>query len=210
MITTADFKKQIAKPFGREMRLHGFKGTGFEYVQETADYLIAITIDPSRWGGSCSAGIAVHPKQIKKDYDGKINLKKLKVYQYEFRMALTNYARGEWWEYSDDEADNLKTLNKILNSIKQNAFAVIEQFKKSPNILDLFEVIEMNNFHKNWTEKTGVAIATTDLRFAWAMTLIFEEKNNSKAREFAKWGLSNLTDSDNNWFGKKDFKRVLT
>lgn len=34
MITAADFKKQIAKPFGQEMRRHGFKGTGFNYYQE--------------------------------------------------------------------------------------------------------------------------------------------------------------------------------
>lgn len=88
MITTADFKRQIAKPFGQEMRMHGYKGTRFEYLQETDNYFIAVNIDPSRWGGSCSAGFAVHPKQVDHDYYGEINFEKLKTYQYEFKMSL--------------------------------------------------------------------------------------------------------------------------
>jgi hypothetical protein len=42
MKTTADFKRQIAKPFGQEMRMRDYKGTGFEYRQETDNYLIAV------------------------------------------------------------------------------------------------------------------------------------------------------------------------
>ncbi|MBC7722145.1 MAG: DUF4304 domain-containing protein [Pedobacter sp.] len=210
MITTAEFKKHIAKSFGQEMRQYGFKGTGFEYFQNTEDFLIAIYISPGTWGGNCTAGFAIHPKQIDKHYDGKRDLEKLKIYQYEFKMGLTDYERGERWDYADEETDNLATLTKIIKLIKEKVFPVIELFKKSPNILELFEVSEMDKFHYNWTKKTGVTISTTDLRFAWAMTLVFEQKNIVKANEFAKWGLSNLTDSDNNWFGKKDFDRVLT
>ena len=209
MITTAEFKKQIAKSFGQEMRQYGFKGTGFEYHQETDDFLIAVYIDSSRWGGSCSAGFAIHPKQVDKDSEGKLDLKKINSYQYEFKMGLTKYARGEKWQYADDEATNLLTLTKILNSIKRKAFPVIEKFKVTPNILDLFEVSELENVHKNWTKKTGVSIVTSDVRFAWAMTLIFENKKPLKARQFAKWGLENLGDTDNDWFGKADFDRVL-
>jgi Domain of unknown function (DUF4304) len=210
MITAADFKKQIAKPFGQEMRLHGFKGTGFEYKQETNDYLIAVYIDPSRWGGSCSAGFAIHPKLIDKDYNGKKDLAKLKTYQYEFKFGLTTYARGESWEYADDETTNLATLFKILDAIKTKAFPVIDKFKATPNILDQFEVSEMNKFHDNLTKRLGTSIATTDLRFAWAMTIIFENKNLEKARQFAKWALSQPDNLNSNWFGNKDFHRVLT
>jgi len=210
MITTANFKKQIAKPFGQKMRLLGFKGTGFEYKQETDDYLIAVYIDPSRWGGSCSAGFAVHPKQIDKGYNGKRDLTKLKTYQYEFKFGLTTYARGEKWEYADDEATNLVTLSKIVDAIKSKAFPVIDKFKATPNILDKFGVTEMNKFHDNWTKRTGVFISTTDLRFAWAMTVIYENKNLKKAKQFAKWALSQSDDNDEEWFGDKDFHRVLT
>jgi len=209
MITSADFKKQIAKPFGQEMRQFGFKGTGFKYHQETDEYLIAVYIDPSRWGGSCSAGFAIHPKQVDKNSMGKLDIKKIKSYQYEFKMGLTKYARGEKWEYANDEATNLITLTKILKSIKSKAFPVIEKFKETPNILELFEINELTNFHNNWTKKTGVFISTTEVRFAWAMTLIFESKKPHKAKQFAKWGVENLGDTDNDWFGKADFDRVL-
>jgi hypothetical protein len=209
MITTADFKKQIAKPFGQEMRLYGFKGTGFEYVQNTDDYLFAVWIEPGRWGGSCSAGFAVHPKQIDKDYDGKRDLTKLKTYQYEFKFGLTTYARGKKWKYADDETANLATLAKIVDAIKRKAFPVIEKFKSTPGILDQIEVDEMNDFHANWTKRTGVFISTTDLRFAWAMTIIFENKNPEKAKQFARWVLSKVEVDDEEWFGNKDFCRVL-
>jgi len=210
MITTADFKKQIAKPFGQEMRRYGFKGTGFEYLQDTAEYLIAVYIDPSRWGGSCSAGFAIHPKQIDKDYNGKKDLTKLKTYQYEFKFGLTTNARGEKWEYSDDEATNVVTLSIILDTIKTKAFPVIEKFKSTPNILDQFEVFEMNKFHDNWRKRTGVFISTTDLRFAWAMTIVFENKNLEKAKQFAQWALLQPDNLNSDWFGNKDFHRVLT
>lgn len=210
MITTADFKKQIAKPFGQEMRLHGFKGTGFEYKQETDDYLIAVYIDPGRWGGSCSAGFAIHPKVIDKDYNGKRDLTKLKTYQYEFKFGLTTYARGEKWEYSDDEFTNLVTLSKIVDAIKAKAFPVIDKFKATPSILDQFQVSEMKKFHYNWTKRAGVFMSTTDLRFAWAMTVIYENKNLEKAKQFAQWALSQSEENDEEWFGDKDFNRVLT
>ncbi len=209
MITTAEFKKQIAKPFGQEMRLHGFKGTGFEYKQETDDYLIAVYIDPSRWGGSCSAGFAIHPKLIDKDYDGKKDLAKLITNQYEFKFSFIPYARGEKWEYAYDEATNLGTLAKIVHTIKYKAFPVIERFTSTPNFLDKFEVSEMNKFHDYWTKRFGVSIATTDLRFAWAMTIIFENRNLEKAKQFANWALSLPENLNSDWFGNNDFHRVL-
>jgi hypothetical protein len=210
MITAKDFKKQIAKPFGIEMRQHGFKGTGFEYFKQTDDYLIAVYISPSRWGGSCTVGFAIHPKQVDKDSDGKIDLTKLKLYRYEFKMGTTKEARGEWWDFSDEEQTNLVTLAQILKSIKQVAFPVIERLTINSVILDAFDVTEMDKFHENWTRKTGVSIATTDLRFAWAMTLVFEKKNPDKAKQFAEWGLSQLEENDRDWFGLKDFERVLS
>lgn len=192
------------------MRLNGFQGTGFEYKQETDDYFISVFIDPSRWGGSCSAGFALHPKLINKDYNGQKDFNKLKTYQYEFKFSLTPYAKGEKWEYADEVATNLETLSKILNSIKGKAFPVIEMFKSKPSILDKFEVSNMNKFHNNWVQKTGVSIATTDLRFAWAMTIIYEAKNPEKSKQFAKWALSQPDNLDSDWFGNRDFQRVLS
>ena len=207
MITTAEFKKHIAKPFGGEMRKHGFKGTGLEYHRDAGDYLTAVYIEPSRWGGKCTAGFAIHPKAITKNYNGGLNLNKLKIHDYEFKMSLTDYADGEWWNYNDDEFTNLATLNDIVIAIKRKAFPVIEQFLEQPNILDSFEVAEMAAFHENWIKKTGVFIATVDSQFAWAMTLILKNRNLVKSKQFAKWLLSD--NNDCGWY-TNDLKRILS
>jgi hypothetical protein len=209
MSTGAEFKKHIAKPFGNEMRLHGFKGTGLEYRKETSDYLFAVWIELGRWGGSCSAGFAVHPKVISENSKGVIDFTKLKIYEYEWKMGLTKVPRGEKWPYASNEAANLAILAEITGKIKQIAFPVIEQFTSKPSIIDLLQVTEMDDFHKNWTSRTGVSIATTDLRFAWAMTVVLEKTNPIQAVQFAKWAYSQLGESDKNWFGVKDLERVV-
>lgn len=191
------------------MRSHGFKGTGLEYKRETDDYLIAIYIDPSRWGSSCSAGFAIHPKLIDQNQNGEKDLTKLKTNQYEFKFGLTPFARDKYWEYSDDEFANLMTLSKIVEAIKAIAFPVIDKFIEIPIFLDQFDVYEMNDFHNNMTKRLGTSISTTDLRFAWAMAIIFENKNLEKAIRFAKWALSQPDNRNSDWFGNKDFHRVL-
>lgn len=208
MITTAEFKKQVGKKFGDEIRKLGFKGSGFDYFRETHDYLFAIWIE-SRWGSTCSTGLAIHPKQVDKDSEGKLNLEKHKIHLYEFKLSLSGQGKSDRWEYSNDKEQNEKTINDIIGYIKERALPVIELFNANPSILDRFEVSELKNFHKSFTKKTGTYIATTEVRFAWAMTLIFENKDRTKARKFAKYGVSQL-EEDDSWFGMADFKRVLS
>jgi hypothetical protein len=208
MITTAEFKKQVGKTFGSEMRKLGFKGSGFDYHRETDDYLFAIWIE-SRWGGSCSTGLAIHPKQVDKNSEGKLNLEKLKIHEHEFKLSLSGRGRSDRWEYSDEKEQNEKTINEIVVYIKEKALPVMELFTAKPSILDRFNVSELKSFHNNFTRKTGTSIATTELRFSWAMTLIFENKDSLKARHFAEYGVSQL-DEDDSWFGMADFKRVLS
>lgn len=209
MITTPEFKKQIAKPFGAQMRKYGYKGTGLEYRRDIGDCLTSIYIEPSQWGGKCTVGFAIHPKAITKNYNGQLNLEKLKIYDFEFKMSLTESSQELWWNYSDDEFTNLATLNDILVSIKRKCFPVIEQFLEKPNILDTFELSEMADFHENWTIKTGVSIAMTDSQFAWAMILYCENKYPAKAKQFAKWLISLFDSNDYGWYSE-DILRVLT
>ncbi|MFT3703189.1 MAG: DUF4304 domain-containing protein [Agriterribacter sp.] len=209
MITTEEFKKQIAKPFGMEMRKHGFKGTGLEYFQKTEEYLVAVYIVPGRWGGSCFAGFAIHPKQINKNSIGKLNLGRLKIHEFEFKMGLSKNAGKRKWEYSDERNINFTTLSEILEAIKQTAFPVIEKFKATPSILEKFDVSEMEKFHSNWKKRTGVSIATTDTRFAWAMAVIFENKDLLKAKQFANWVTTQSLGKETKWFGYFDSKRIL-
>lgn len=191
------------------MRKYGFKGTGLEYRRDIGDYLTSIYIEPSRWGGKCTVGFAIHPKAITKNYNGKLNLDKLKIYDFEFKMSLTESSKEVWWNYCDDEFTNLATLNDIVITIKRKGFPVIEQFLEKPNILDTFELAEMADFHENWTKKTGVSIAMTDSQFAWAMILCLENKNLVKAKQFAKWLISLFDSNDYGWYSE-DINRVLT
>lgn len=209
MITTIEFKRQIGKSFGQEMRKYGFKGTGFEYFQDIHDFLVTVYISPGRWGASCFAGFAIHPKQIAKNSSGKLNLTKLKIYQYEFKMSVENDGLHEpKWKYADNEKANLETLSDIITTITQKVFPVIDKFKTSPNLLEEFEVSEMDDFHTNWTRKTGTLIATSDVRFAWAITVVFEYKDLQKAKQFANWALLQLDEDDKDWFGYDDLERV--
>jgi len=204
----AEFKKQIAKSFGQEMRKLGFKGTGLQYFQETEDFLFAVYIELGRWGGHCTAGFAVHPKEIKKDSEGKLNLKKLKIYEYEFKMGLSKHSKEQWWKYTDEEKINHQTLSEILQLIKTKTFPVFDLFRSKPNLLELFKVSDLKDFYKVCKKKAGITIDTTETRFAWALAIYFERKNLSKAKQFAKYGLSDL-EEDDTFFGRRDFKRIL-
>lgn len=132
---------------------------------------------------------AVHPKQTDKDYNGSKDLPKLKIYQYGFKMGLKAYPSGATYNYANNEVSNITTLSKIMQAIKNKAIPVTEEFKASPNILEQYKVAEMDNFYTNWTKRTGVSIATTNIRFAWAMARILENKNLYRAKQFARWGL---------------------
>jgi hypothetical protein len=183
------------------------KARGFEYTKETDNFFYAVFIEGSRWGGQCTVGAAVHPKQIEQNSGGIIDLRKLKIYDYEFKLSLWDYARGDWWQYSDSLEDNLNTLSKIIDLIKSKAIPTFNLFETKPNILDEFEASDLDNFHEIFTRKTGLCIGTTEIRFAWAMTLIFENSNPTKAIQFAKYGYSKLSKGDT-FFGKLDFEKV--
>ena len=207
MTTAADFKKQVGKYFGLEMRKLGFKGTGFDYFQETEDFLFAITIGGKTGAaGMCSISMAVHPKVVNRNtFDEKLlNFKKLAFYHYEFRMSLGE--ESKFWDFSDKEEDNFKTINEILDLIKAKALPVFEQFQAG--LLNTFTTDDLDTFFDSFENKTGVKhIVTSDIRFAWVMALYYENKNHVKSKAFANYALSKLSNSQ--WFGGKDIKRIL-
>jgi Domain of unknown function (DUF4304) len=210
MTSTPEFKRQVSKLFGAEMRKLGFKGTGFTYNKETENFLVAVHLEGNRWGGSsCSACFAVHPKSIRKNSRGDLDLKKLPHHRYEFKMGLWDYARGEAWEYSNLEEENLQIIQEIVARIKAKAIPVIELYCATPGLLDTFEISDMADFHDNYVKKTGTSIATTDTRFAWAMAMIFEHTNLPKAKLFAEYCLS-ASDAprENTFFGQPDLERI--
>ena len=207
MITTDEFKRQIGKPFGVEMRKLGFKGNGFNYAIENEDFLSSVCISPGRWGGNCSVILGIHPKCITKVGNLNLNLKKLPIHLHEFRMSLSKTVPARRWGYCDTEVKNILIMHKIIALIKSRAIPVIRLYTESPTILETFKVTDLRNFHKKYAEKTGTYIATSGERFAWALAMFFEFTNPVKAKRFSEYGLSRPGDT---FFGNQDFERILS
>jgi hypothetical protein len=209
MITAADFKKHISKTLSENMKSVGFKGSGFRYFSETNDFIFVTAIQASQWGGQCCVEFGIQPKVLEIFGGKNTDAKRIKHYECEFRTRILKKDGKQWWEYSDDEESNIETANDIFNSIRTQALPIINLFKDEADILDKVELSDLDNIFKSLPKKfAGMVLMTTDIRFAWAMTKIFEKKNLEKARQFAKYGLSKL-DSSSTFMGKQDFENVL-
>jgi hypothetical protein len=115
----------------------------------------------------------------------------------------------QWWNYSDDEFENLLIGNDIYNSILEQVMPTVSLFKEDSNILDRIEVTDLDNIYLKLHKKIpGFPIGTTDIRFAWALTKTYEIKNPKKARQFAEFGLS-LLESSSTFFGKPYFEQIV-
>lgn len=210
MISAADFKKQISKTLAGHLKTLGFKGSGFNYMMDSDNFVFTIGIQASQWGGQCCAEFGIQPKDIDSFGNDKIDFTKLKYYQCEFRTRLaTKNGSDQWWKYSDDQENNIQVANQIFDIIVRQGVPIIELFKSDKFVLDRIEVSDLNNIFKYVADKLGgMSLMTTDIRFAWALTKIYEKRNLDKAKQFAKFGLSKL-DETSTFIGKVDFERVL-
>jgi hypothetical protein len=210
MISAADFKKQISKTLAGHLKTLGFKGSGFNYIMDSENFIFTIGVQASQWGGQCCAEFGVQPKDIDSFGEHKMDFKKLKYYQCEFRTRLaTNNGSDKWWQYSDDPEINIQIANQIFDIIVKQIVPIIDLFKSDIFVFDRIEVSDLNNIFKYVADKLGgMSLMTTDIRFAWALTKIYEKRNLDKAKKFAKFGLSKLDDTST-FIGKADFERVL-
>jgi hypothetical protein len=195
MITAAEFKKQIAKPLGNKLRGLGFKGSGFHYRMECAEFVFAI---------------GIQPKGIPAINGQPLDLNKLTYSQCELRSRLSYKNKGDkWWPFSDDLQKNLAVANEIFALIEQQAVPVFKLFKEKPFVLDRIELKDMSNIYKLVAAKLGgMDLMTTDIRFAWAMAQVYEKRDPKRARQFAAFGMSKLGPKDL-FMGRAFFERVL-
>lgn len=203
-MTSAEFKKQVGKYYGEEMRKLGFKGSGLDYYTEIDNLLLAFTIGGAGkwWSGTCNVVMAVHPKVVTRDSEGSLNLDKLTFTNYEFRMSLCE--RDRKWDVGEQEEDNRKIINDIVSHIRTEGLQTFERFKL---LLNSFEPSDLDRFWEVFREKTGLRSAiTSEMRFAWVMALMNEETNPELARAFSQWGLNKLGKS--RWFARKDWERI--
>lgn len=211
MITSIDFKKHISKTLSSYLKDLGFKGSGFSYLMDTNNFVFAIGIQASQYGGQCCAEFGIQPKSIDTNMLETLDFKKLKYYNCEFRTRLAPVEQSDkWWKYSENEQDNVQIANEIIQLIKNRALPIIQLFKDNPNILETIEPADLDNLYANVSKKlSGMTLATTEIRFAWAMTKALAKTNPTKAKMFAKYGMSKL-DSSSTFIGKRDFERILT
>lgn len=210
MISAADFKRQISKTLAGHLKTLGFKGSGFNYIMDSDNFIFTIGVQASQWGGQCCAEFGIQPKDIDSFGDHKVDFKKLKYYQCEFRTRLaTNNGSDQWWKYSDDQENNIQVANQIFDIVVRQVVPIIELFKGDKYVLDRIDVSDLNNIFKYVADKLGgMSLMTTDIRFAWALTKIYEKRNLDKAKQFAEFGMSKLDDKST-FIGKVDFERVL-
>lgn len=210
MISTADFRKQISKTLAPHLKALGFKGSGFNYIMDSDNFIFTIGLQANKWGGECCAEFGIQPKEIKGFGDHKIDFKKIKHYECEFRTRLaTKSGSDQWWKYSDDEEANVQIVNQIVEIIVSKVLPIIELFKHEQFVFDRIEVADLRNIFKYVAEKLGgLYLMTSDIQFAWALTIIYENRNLNKSKQFAEFGLSKL-DKTSKFRGKADFERVL-
>jgi len=210
MTSASDFKKHITKPLGEKMRSLGFKGSGFYYLQDSENFAFTFGIQASRYGGQCCAEYGIQPKALSKIGNHELNFAKLKYSECELRKRLTK-SKGidQWWTYSDNENKNIQIASEIFESFMSQALPTINEFKLNPNILDTITISDLENCYVNVSKKlAGISPMFGDIRFAWALSKIYEGKDLNKARQFASYGHSKL-DKQSLFFGKEDFEKIL-
>ncbi len=208
-ISTKEFKGQVGKKFRDNLKPYGFKGSGLNLYKETDDFLYSVFLSSSRFGDKFTLGLAVHPKQIKKNSLGQIDFDRLKNLLYEYKIVPWRTANGQWWDYDDNELTNLKTIGKVIDVIDKRINPTIDNFERTPNLLETIQPGDLTDFHSWFTDKTGTSIATTDIRFAWSLALIFETTDKKRSRSFAQYGLEN-SDKKSEFFGLEDFERIFS
>jgi len=210
MISAADFKKHISKTLTGHLRTLGFKGSGFNYLLDSDNFIFTIGIQASQHGGQCCAELGIQPKEIDNSGKHQIDFKKLKHYNCEFRTRLSKKNRADqWWKYSDDEHQNIEIADEIFTIIQRDVLQIINLFKSAPYVLDRIEIEDLENIFKSIPSKlAGMTLMTSNIRLAWALTMIYEKRDLKKARQFAQFGLSKLENS-NTFFGKSYFENIL-
>jgi len=210
MISAADFKKHISKQLGHNMRNLGFRGSGFNYIMESENFIFTFGIQASQYGGNCCAEFGIQPKTIDYINGHKLDFKKLKYFNCELRDRLARPGKGDmWWTYAKTEEKNVEIANDIFALFYSHAFPIFNAFQNEPDILDKIEASDLENCYKSVGDKLhGITPLFGDTRFAWVMMKYHEKKDIAKSIEFAKHGLSTLSE-DSIFFGKKDFEEAI-
>ncbi len=210
MISTLEFKKSISKILSENLKQLGFKGSGFNYLMDTDNFVFAIGIQASQFGAQCCVEFGFQPKSLVTDGFKLLDYKKLRYYNCEFRTRITPNGQSDyWWKYSENEYQNIQIANQITELIIKRALPIVQLLKVNPNHLETIEPKDLDNIYTILSDKLlGMNLATTDIRLAWVFAMSLTKTNLKKSKRFAEYGLSKLTSSDK-FFGRRDFEAIL-
>lgn len=209
-MTTQEFRKQIGKYLGTKIREFGFKGSGFNYIMDSDNFVFTIGLQANRYGGSFCVELGIHPKEITNNGFEDLDFNKLKYYNCEFRTRLAKEGKGDkWWNYTDSELKNLEIIDDVIFYISKYALPIINGFKNDTGLLERVKISDIKNrFIPIPDFKGGLTYMTTDIRLAWALAVVIEISNPKKSLEFAKYALKQ-DKSPSTFFGTKDLKRII-
>jgi|GEM_PF-3436822 len=197
-ISSAEFRKMIAKHFSPKLRELGWKGSGFDFRKAVGEqYIHLLTIQPSRYGGKVWVELGIHLKLFDGTFGREYDLKKIKTWDVEMRTRLTPKNNKEIdyaWSLEDSEIKNRMVIQSIWNAFQENGPAFFDHFQDFPGP---FAGIEPQDLLKENRDKyfnvKGLPLPA-DIRGAWIMAQIsLTLKEPERVIAFAELGLNLIT-----------------
>lgn len=188
-MNVSEFKKLSTKFLAPRLREKGWRGSGFNFYKTTDNNIIQIFgIQGSRYGGSVCCETAIHFDFIP-DLAGKTDSSKVSYASCLIRQRLSPNGEGDYhWTFRDNEDDNIKFLNQILEALDKFGGKFYQDFNNFPSP---FDSIKPNDFLIN---KRVVLLDKyyihNEFNFIWLLKEINLKINRSDiARQFSEIGI---------------------
>ncbi len=189
-MNASEFKKLVAKHFTPEVRKLGWKGSGFNFRQETDSPVVNIFgIQGSRWGGSVCCETAIHFNFLHDLTHNQIDISKTTYASCMIRNRLSPQGEGDYhWNFRDNEEDNVKSISQILSAFKTHGTNFYNEFVDFPHPFDKITPGEIAN--NRGYRILGKYFLLNLIDFCWLLKEInLKIGRPAVAKEFSELGL---------------------
>ncbi len=147
-MNASEFKKLINKTFALNIRQLDWNGSGFHFYKIDPNHVVNIFGIQGSWmGGSVCCETAIHFDFITDMGYSVIDVKKLTYASCTIRKRLSPKGEGDFhWKFSDNEADNIKSVNQIWEAFKTYGMKFYFDFENFPKP---FDSIKPSDIEKN-------------------------------------------------------------
>ncbi|UKN00203.1 DUF4304 domain-containing protein [Paracrocinitomix mangrovi] len=190
-MNTQDFKKQIGKYLGAEMRSLGFTGSGFDYRKESGDYILLVSLHGDRFGGGFWGEFGLHFKDL--DSEFYKDPKKINVFNVWIRDRLRGRKNSpKRWNYMQTEEENKTQIDDFIQALTTQ---VIPLFQKLENGKEFFSDFPTGLFASTKVKiVSGFSCAMApSYRIAYLGALFYEKRDPKKAKKFLKYVKSRIS-----------------